>query len=190
MSEFRQINEIENKIILNSLSAINSKLPLIFDDNNIHLYISFNKLNSRDNFPLIYLLTNDQRKTLKILNLNNSIYAAGLYFGFIKKSNYYLSLEGAEFLYRSEIFADFKLLFVNENGEKSILYGNNVLKRMVINEPSNLLKGDFLLVFNKINEIIAIAKVVINLHDTSNIEPNKIIAINLNDKGGYLRKKQ
>ncbi len=186
---FRQINEIEKEIMITSLSKISSEFSQIIENYRTFLYISIERAVSKNKFPNIFLISKDQVRLLHSLN-NNKIISAGLYFGFIKKGNFYLSLEGAEFLYKQDIFSDFKRLYINEKGEKSILYGNNILKKMVIKPPSNLQKQDFLLVFNEIDEIIAIAQSKVENIKFKQLKSNEIIAVNLSDKGLYLRKKQ
>jgi ribosome biogenesis protein Nip4 len=61
---------------------------------------------------------------------------------------------------------------------------------MVIQISTKLNKNDFLLIFNQNNELIAIAisKVDYNLYQRLN--PNDLVALNLVDKGYYLRVKQ
>jgi len=189
LKTFRLVNKIETTMIYDSLIKLSPNLLHFFEKNDYRLYISLNELEAESKFPSIFLISKDQLKLLRTLE-NDKIISAGLYFGFIKKGNFYLSLEGAEFLYNNNLFSDLKRIHLNDKGEKSILYGNNILKRMLFKEPFNLQKEDFLLVFNKLNEVIAIAKSIINYQNISNIEPNKIIAINLNDKGVYLRIKQ
>ena len=189
LKTFRLVNKIETTMINDSLIKLSPNILPIFEKNDIRLYISLNELEADSKFPSIFLISKDQLKLLLTIK-NDKIISAGLYFGFIKKGNFYLSLEGAEFLYNNNLFSDLKRIHLNDKGEKSILYGNNILKRMVFKESSNLQKEDFLLVFNKLNEVIAIAKSIVNYQNISNIEPNKIIAINLNDKGVYLRIKQ
>jgi len=189
LKTFRLVNKIETTMIYDSLIKLSPNLLHFFEKNDYRLYISLNELEAESKFPSIFLISKDQLKLLRTLK-NDKIISAGLYFGFIKKGNFYISLEGAEFLYNNNLFSDLKRIHLNDKGEKSILYGNNILKKMVFKESSNLQKEDFLLVFNKLNEVIAIAKSIINYQNISNIEPNKIIAINLNDKGVYLRIKQ
>ena len=186
---FRQINEIEKEIIITSLSNISSEFSRIIENFKSFLYISITRAISKNKFPNIFLISKDQDKLLHSLN-NNKIISAGLYLGFIKKGNFYLSLEGAEFLYKQGIFSNFKRLYINEKGEKSILYGNNILKNMVIKTPSNLQIQDYLLVFNELDEIIAIAQSKVENVNLQQLKSNDVVAINLSDKGLYLRKKQ
>jgi len=61
---------------------------------------------------------------------------------------------------------------------------------MIIKIPSNLEKKEFLLVFNRLNELIAIAQAQIGYKTSQNLNTSDLIALNLNDKGYYLRRKQ
>ncbi|KKM78182.1 hypothetical protein LCGC14_1362560 [marine sediment metagenome] len=187
---FRNINNIEMKIIATSFYNLSTKFSSSLDNLKRFLYISIDKSPTKENYPSIYFITNEQKKIINKSSIGNKIYAAGLYFGFIKKGKFYLSIEGAEYLYRQEYFSDFQLLQVNELGEKSILYGNNILKKMVVKTPENLKEKDFLLIFNDRKEIIAIALSHVNSGDILKLKPKDTIAINLSDKGLYLRKKQ
>ncbi len=187
---FRLINEIEKKIIITTLSNISPKiLPLLYNLEKL-LFISTYKLHIEDNSLTIHLISNDQHKIVDIINTSPRICSAGLYFGFIKKGVFYLSLEGAEYIYKHDIFSEFQQLQVNEKGEKSILYGNNILKSMIVRTPINLKERDFLLIFNKLNEIIAIAQSRVKNQNIQKLTQIEIVAMNLSDKGYYLRKKQ
>lgn len=189
-SNFRQINEIESKIISESLFNISPNILEILKRSENKLYISIKKSNLKTNYPILYLISNIFQKNIDLLEVKDMIYSAGLYFGFLKKGNFYLSLEGAEFLYRQGIISDIKRIYVNKKGEKSILYGNNILKNMVIKTSNNLQKKDFLLVFNEMNEIIAIGQSKVESNVLQYLKPKDIIAFNLSDKGIYLREKQ
>ena len=187
---FRQINKIEFQIINNSLIKISAKFSATLDNLKSILYISIEKSTTEKLFPKIFLISYDQIKLINEINLKETIYAVGLYFGFIKKGNFYLSIEGAEYLSKQKLFSEFQRIEVNELGEKSILYGNHILKKMVVKIPEKLNENCFLLVFNESGEIIAIARSNVNKKSLQELSANKIIAINLSDKGYYLRKKQ
>jgi ribosome biogenesis protein Nip4 len=187
---FRQINEAEKKIIINTLSNISSKILTSLYNLEKNLFISTYILPTEDNFPNIYLISNDQLKIVDTINNKPRICSVGLYFGFIKKGVFYLSLEGAEYLNKHDIFSEFQTLQVNEKAEKSILYGNNILKSMIIKIPINLKEREFLLIFNKLNEIIAIAQSRVKYQNIQILAQKEIVAMNLSDKGYYLRKKQ
>jgi len=189
-SNFRQINEIEKKIIIQSLSKISPNIfQFIIRSKNL-LYISLKKGNSKTFYPSIYLTSKYFQKEIDKIEFNDKIYSVGLYFGFIKKGRFYISLEGTEFLYKKGILSDIKYIYVNKKGEKSILYGNDILKNWVTKTPLNLQKQDFLLIFNKLNEILAIAYSEVESKILQQLKPNDVVATTLNDKGFYLRKKQ
>ncbi len=187
---FRNINTIELNIIFLSFHDISAKLSPILENLKKFLYISIDKATTEKKFPHIYLITKDLQKIIDESNIRSKIFTAGLYFGFIKKGNFYFSIEGVEYLYNQNIFSEFQRIQVNESGEKSILYGNNILKNMIVKAPENLKEKGFLLIFNNNNEIIAIAQSHINSRRMMNLKAKDIIAINLSDKGLYLRKKQ
>ncbi|MCK4286704.1 MAG: hypothetical protein KAX18_10905 [Candidatus Lokiarchaeota archaeon] len=190
LENFRQINSFEKKIILRSLSTDSSKILQILDDLQYFLYISFQQKETKNNYPVIFLITNDQKKYLDLINIKNLVHSAGLYLGFIKKSIFFLSLEGAEFLYENKIFSEFQQLILNKKGEKSFLYGNNISKKMIDKIPQKLKNKDFLLVINNLNEIIGISQSQCDRQIIHTLNSENIVAINLSDKGYYLRKKQ
>ncbi len=187
---FRKINNIETNIITKSLNNISVKFSSEIDSLKEFLYVSIEKSTTEKEFPKIYLITYELMKFIKKINLKETIYAAGLYFGFIKKGNFYMSIEGVEYLSKQKIFSEFQRIEVNDLGEKSILYGNNILKKMVIKTPEILKENGFLLVFNESGEIIALARSNVNNKSLQESPAKKIIAMNLSDKGFYLRKKQ
>ena len=190
LKTFRFVNKIETTMIYDSLIKLSPNILHFFEKNDYRLYISLNELEAESKFPLIFLISKDQSILLEKSLKGEFVHSAGVYFGFIKKGIFFLSLEGVEFLHNHDKFPTNRRVVVNKEGEKSILYGNNILKKMVRMLPLESKKNDFLVIFNQFNEIIAIAKSIVNYQNISNIEANKIIAINLNDKGAYLRIKQ
>jgi ribosome biogenesis protein Nip4 len=187
---FRQINHHEKEIISNSFLRISSRLLPFFKKNERFFYISINKQTSHNRYPQIYLISEELKSFLSILISYDNICSAGLYFGFIKRGKFYLSLEGAEFLYIQGLFPKSLRLYVNEKGEKSLLYGNNILKKMLIDESFDFKEKDFLIVCNKSNEIIAIGQSQVESEQIHNLKSTDLIAVNLSDKGTYLREKQ
>jgi len=190
LENFRQINEIEKKIIIQSLSKISPNIFQFIIRSKKMLYISLKKGNSKTFYPSIYLTSKYFQKEIDKIEFNDKIYSVGLFLGFIKRGRFYISLEGTEFLYKKGILSDIKYIYVNKKGEKSILYGNDILKNWVTKTPLNLQKQDFLLIFNKLNEILAIAYSEVESKILQQLKPNDVVATTLNDKGFYLRKKQ
>jgi len=190
LANFREINSFEKKIILHSLSTISPKILQILYDLQNFLCISFKENYSKNNYPVIFLIEKGQKEIVELLNDKSIVYSVGLYFGFIKRSNFYLSLEGAEFLHAKKIFPEFQQLFLNKKGEKSFLYGNNISRNMIDMIPQKVKKKDILLVLNNFNEIIGISQSQFDEKIIHTLKPKDIIAINLSDKGFYLRKTQ
>lgn len=187
---FRRINAIETKIIVNSINTISTELLPILDNLKELLYILINKSTTEKDYPSIYLITDKHQKVMDESDILNRIYVAGLYFGFIKRGEFYFSIESMEYLYKNGIFTDFKLLHLNETGEKSFLYRNSILQRMVRKSPNNLEEKDFLLILNKFDEIVGLGISRVNNETISNLKPSDVFAINISDKGQYLRKNQ
>jgi len=188
--KFREINETENAIITDSVLKISTKILSVLKKINYKIYIALVNKTSKNNYPSIFLITNNLTKIFVKFQQYISVDSIGLYFGFIKKGEFYLSLEGTEFLLNLGCFEKQQEMYVSEEGEKSILYGNDILKRMIEKIPTGLQKNAFLLVFNLEEELIAIAKSQVNYPTYKNLNPNEMVAINLVDKGYYLRKRQ
>lgn len=187
---FRIVNKTEKNLIFSSLLKILPQIYSVLKKIDFELLISFNNLNGREKFPKIYFAPKDLTKLVDSFQSEITISSIGVYFGFIRKNRFFLSLEGTEFLNKLKLFNKKQQLIVNSDGEKSILYGNHIIKRYLLEIPKNLEKNNFLLVFNNSNELISIAFSQVNFDSISNLKPNDIIAKNLMDKGYYLRKAQ
>ncbi|MFX0047949.1 MAG: PUA domain-containing protein [Candidatus Hermodarchaeota archaeon] len=190
MNIFRLINKIEKSIINNSLLKISSNIVSFFKNSDYGFYIFFNEEIRESKFPSIYLVSYENSKILQERLKYENILSAGIYFGFIKKGVFYLSLEGIEFLRDMQLIADSNQITINEEGEKSILYGNDILKSFIIKAPQELKENDLIAVLNQNNEIIALAVSKIDFCLFDKLKSNQNIAKNLMDKGYYLRKKQ
>jgi ribosome biogenesis protein Nip4 len=135
---------------------------------------------------MIYLVPN---KLSELVNRSKSIvYSSGLYFGFIKKGEFFISLEGANFLHELDCFSDKQIIRVNKEGEKSVLYGNKISKKMISRTPLYLKKNTFIVILNAFNELIAIGQSQVDSEVIQRLDKNGIIALNFVDKGYYLRK--
>ena len=188
LQTFRAINEIERKIIFNSLSAYPINLLYTLKKLKLFLYISLSQNDSSNEFPAIFLIRESQRDLMKKFNSKVDISSAGLYSGFIKKGGFYLSLEGAELLYNSGALSEIQHIYVNKKGEKSILYGNHILRSMISEFPSKIKMNELVLVFNELKELIALGLFQIKHNSNLDQKLKDIIALNLVDKGYYLRK--
>ena len=187
---FRIINKTENNIISKSLIEIEPKTFSLVNECEFTFFISFINVFQKSSYPTIYLVPNYMINVIENFSSEISVISISTYFGFIKKSKLYLSLEGAEFLYQMHAFSDKNYIFVNNKGEKAILYGNRIIKDFISKISENLEKNIFLLIFNQLNEIISIAQSQVDKKEYSNLKSNDLVALNLIDKGYYLRIKQ
>ncbi len=190
LKNFRPVNNKEKKIIENTLLKLSSRLILLIKELDYQFFISLSDIDSNTKFPSIYLAPINLTNVLNVLNSDVKTISSGIYFGFIKKNHFYLSLEGAEFLYIKNCISKRNYVSVNKKGEKSILYGNNIKKELILEISNELCKKDLLLVFNQSNELIAIAQSQVDFNSFQNLNPKDFIAITLVDKGYYLRIKQ
>jgi len=174
----------------NSFLAFSSEVLSYLKKKDYRFYIFINDEQAKSKFPLIYLVSSNNSTILEERLKNENIHAAGIYFGFIKKGIFYLSIEGVEFLRNHQILQNGNKITINEKGEKSILYGNDILKSEITKIPPKLKKNNLLAVFNQKNEIIAIARATIDSSSFQNLKSNQRVAQNLVDKGYYLRKRQ
>lgn len=188
--EFRQINQFERKIIETSISEISLKVLSILENENKRFHILLNDHGPDSRYPLVFLVSSHLTKIIDKMTAINKIESTGLYFGMIKKGKFYLSLEGTEFLFNHDCFLDEQVIIINKSGEKAILYGNKILKRMLREIPQNLKKNNFLLFFNESHELLSIGNSLVDYNESQKIDSNGVIAHNLVDKGYYLRRKQ
>ncbi|MFX1478383.1 MAG: hypothetical protein ACFFCI_09640 [Promethearchaeota archaeon] len=187
---FRLINNIEKNLIKKTLSEASLKIKNVLERDGYQLFISIDNSININKFPAIFLVPRNLTQDLNKLKSKFDIIAAGLYFGFIRKDIFMLSLEAIEFLNNKGYFSEKQALFVTEKGEKSVLYGNQILKKMISKIPKNMKRNDFILIFNQEKELISIAKSEVSYSSYQNLKANDIVASNLVDKGIYLRTKQ
>ena len=185
-NKIRPINLTEKEIIQNSLNKLD---PNLFS-NEYRIYICFNPIWKNQNFPSIYLVTQQQHDFMKTLGDYSDIYSAGLYMGFIKEGNFLISLEFLEFLKQQGFSIGVKIIIVNESGERSVLYGNNITKEMIFSYSKDLKKNDDVIILNQNNELLAFGKYSPDKEDILSLNAKGNVAINIVDKGNYLRKKQ
>jgi ribosome biogenesis protein Nip4 len=188
-NKVRLINSTEKEIIQNSLIKLD---PNLFDffSNEYRIYICFNPIWKNQNFPSIYLVTQQQHDFIKTLGDYSDIYSAGLYIGFIKEGKFLVSLEFLEFLKQQGFLIGIKNIIVNESGERSVLYGNNITKEMILSFSKDLKKNDDVIILNQYNELLAFGKYSADKEDILLLNAQGRVAINIVDIGNYLRKKQ
>ncbi len=188
-NKFRPINAAEKEIIQTSLLKFNPNLLNLLNKE-FFTYISINFIWKTQNYPLLYLISHKQRDFTENFGNLECIYSAGLYMGFIKQGKFLISLEFFEFLKQRGLLINEKKITVKERGERSILYGNDLSYGMITKASQDIKKDDEILIVNQQNEILAIGKYVLENEDLSDLQAIDKVAINIIDKGYYLRKKQ
>ena len=187
LKNFRALKNSEFELIEAALVQISPEIVSYFQEQRALLFVS--KFGNKDE-NLIYLITEEINKVLKRFQQTIDIISAGIYLGFIVRGKFFLSLEGAEILLKEELVPEQRFIKVNKEGEKAILYGNQIEKRMILDPSSNLKKNSLILIFNQLNELIALGNVVVELENFEIFNERDILIKNLVDKGYYLRRKQ
>lgn len=187
---FRPINTIEQQIIENSLKPFYTSFRAHLEEMGESLFISFNTPYSQESDPHIFILPRRWEKEILALSEPSEIVSAGLYFGFVKKDTFFLSLEGSEYLYKNRLVPPSMILISSENGEKSILYGNDITKKDLKKFPKSLERDKIYLVINQNGEIIALSRARLSSKDLNKENSDQIIFQTLIDKGYYLRAEQ
>ncbi|MEJ2276782.1 MAG: hypothetical protein P8Y70_03390 [Candidatus Lokiarchaeota archaeon] len=131
-SKFRIINAIETNMLKKGLNDINPNVMEILKNEGFTFMLSLKK--DFDILPMIFLISEQIFEIYKKIQENESeiIVDGGIYFGYFKRGLFFLSLEGAELLYQYRIFSDKNIVIINEDGEKSLLYGNDLIKKKTI----------------------------------------------------------
>ena len=187
LKNFRALKNSEFELIEAALVQISPEIVSYFQEQRALLFVS--KFGNKDE-NLIYLITEEINKVLKRFQQTIDIISAGIYLGFIVRGKFFLSLEGAEILLKEELVPEQRFIKVNKEGEKAILYGNPIEKKMILDPCSNLKKNSLILIFNRLNELIALGNVVVELENFEIFNERDILIKNLVDKGYYLRRKQ
>lgn len=184
--KLRNLNDTEFKSLQVYLTPISPKISLYLEDRKSLLY----SISIQDTKNLIYLISNSLKESLIHFESNLTITSAGTYLGFMVKNKFFISLEGAEYFFSEKLIPNQILIEVNKEGEKSILYGNPIEKKMISKIDRSLKKDSIVLILNQSSELIALGHLEVELSVLDEKNEREIIAKNLVDKGYYLRRKQ
>jgi len=187
---FRKANENEKKIVKNSLYNISNKIweYILEEKYEIYIKISESKQN-KTSFELFLIPQQLESEINKIKNLT-PINFAGIPLGFIKNKRLFLSLETAELLFNLHKIDPRIILILNENGEKSVLYGNPIKKSMILEISSEIQANRIIFLINKNQEFLGLGLLKVNYEKYKKLKNNDNLALNLVDKGSYLRRDQ
>jgi ribosome biogenesis protein Nip4 len=183
----RNLKNREFDIIQASLTQISSKINQYLQDRRSCIYLIISEYKAKDQ---IYLITENLKNVLTNFQSDLKIASAGIFLGFILKNNFFLSLEGAELFLKENLIPEEVILRVNDEGEKSILYGNPVERKMIPNISSTMQKNSIIFILNKSSELISIGYSEVDIRDLDAFKERDILIKNLIDKGYYLRRPQ
>ncbi|MBN1800470.1 MAG: hypothetical protein JW891_03135 [Candidatus Lokiarchaeota archaeon] len=185
---FREINPVEDKIIHNSLSLITPKIPKDLKNIRYEKWIYLGTTRYKQFFPKIFMVPNELISFLQKRIFNPHLQYAGIFFGTIKRGEFLLSLEGAEFLLQIGSFPESQIIIVNESGEKGTLYRNKITNKMIRKISQDLSMQTIVLVQNQDREVLSLARC--EYDKARDIINPKLNLITLIDKGYYLRTEQ
>ena len=187
---FRKLNKNEKKIVKDSLHNISDKIWEYFLEEQYEIYIKISESKKNKTSLELFLVPQQLEPEInKIKNLT-TINFTGIPLGFIKNKRLFLSLETAELLFNLHKIDPRIILILNENGEKSVLYGNPIKKSMILEISSEVQANRIVFLINKNQEFLGLGLSKINYEDYRQFENEDEIALNLVDKGSYLRKDQ
>ncbi len=192
INKFKRASDSELKIVKKGLSKISLKSLSFLEQNHYAVFISSIKSKNKVSSDNVFLVSKEMLDLLLVIPkiAIDRGKSGGIYFGFLERNQFFISIEGAEFLYMSDCFSEDNFVYLTEQGEKSALYGNPIIKKMIFKVPDTLKERTFLLVFNRLKELLTIAVSRVNYSQINGLVPDGLIALNLVDKGYYLREKQ
>jgi len=187
---FRKLNKNEKKIVKDSLHNISDKIWEYFLEEQYEIYIKISESKKNKTSLELFLVPQQLEPEInKIKNLT-TINFTGIPLGFIKNKRLFLSLETAELLFNLHKIDPRIILILNENGEKSVLYGNPIKKSMILEISSEVQANRIVFLINKNQEFLGLGLIKANYEKYRKLKNNDNIALNLVDKGSYLRRDQ
>ncbi len=187
---FRKLNKNEKKIVKDSLHNISDKIWEYFLEEQYEIYIKISESKKNKTSLELFLVPQQlEPEVNKIKNLT-TIDFTGIPLGFIKNKRLFLSLETAELLFNLHKIDPRIILILNENGEKSVLYGNPIKKSMILEISSEVQANRIVFLINKNQEFLGLGLLKANYEKYRKLKNNDNIALNLVDKGSYLRRDQ
>jgi len=187
---FRKAKENEKKIVKDSLYHISNKIwkYILTEKYEIYIQISESKQN-KTSLELFLVPQQLEPEINKIKNLT-TIKFTGIPLGFIKNKRLFLSLEAAELFFNLHKIDPRNILILNENGEKSVLYGNPIKKGMILDISFEIRVNWIIFLVNKNQEFLGLGLLKVNYEKYKKLKNKDNIALNLVDKGSYLRRDQ
>lgn len=210
-TKFASLNSTNIKIIKEYFETIAPNLFDLLAKSNKYVLYQFEGM-SHD----IFLVPTSMSQIVKKLAKNMPIMHAGIHLGYMRRKRthtgfvraFFLSYEGGNFIYNfiskdhPEIMENIQKIQLNFKGEKAFLYGTNIEFENVISNTAKLMKKKLIFVFNKNDNYIGMALLIVKQAGKSKpTEPRvkktktrsrsqnfTVSLLNLIDAGYYLRK--
>ena len=209
-TKFVTLNSTNIKMIKDYFITIAPNLYDLFAQSNNYVLYQFEG-RARD----IFLVPTSMSKMVKKLSKNLPLMHAGIHLGYVRPKRthsgyvraFFLSYEGGRFIYEfiinnhPELLKDIQTLQLNAKGERSFLYGKEIIFEDVISNTSKLIKKKIIFVLNQRNNYIGIALLLVkqagkkkpeepgqkkwDVHSRS--QNFNVSLMNLIDAGYYLR---
>ena len=163
--------------IKTGLHRISPQIWECLGEESLNIYIRYNK-----NVE-IYLVSQLLERKIRLIKDYKYLQHTGIYFGFLKETEFLLSLEGAEYIrneFQKKKRTKLRTITVSEEGAKSFLYGNTLQPTDFILSPKTLNRKDVIFVLNQNSEFIGIGYIF--------KRDDRLELRNLVDYGYYIRR--
>ena len=139
--------------IKDGLHRISSKIWECLGEEPMNLYIRY------DQYVEVFLVPKSLERNLRFIRDLKLIQHTGIYFGFLKETDFLLSLEGAEFIYNTFYKTNalrLKTITLTSKGAQSFLYGNKIRPYDFAQAPKTLNRKDVIFVLDPKEQWIGI----------------------------------
>ena len=210
-TKFVTLNSTNIKMIKDYFKTVAPNLYDLFAQSNNYVLYQFEG-RTRD----VFLVPTSMSRTVRKLSKDLPLMHAGIHLGYVRPKRthsgyvraFFLSYEGGRFIYEfiinnhPELLKDIQTIQLNAKGERSFLYGKEIIFEDVISNTSKLIKKKIIFVLNQKNNYIGIALLLVKqagkkkpeepgqkTWDVHSRSQNFTVSLmNLIDAGYYLRK--
>jgi len=144
----KQIHHIKD-----GLHRISSKIWECLGEEPMNIFIRY------DQYVEVFLVPKRLERNLRFIHDLKLIQHTGIYFGFLKVTDFQLSLEGAEYIFNTFFKTNqlyLKTITVTTDGAKSFLYGNILQTTEFAQAPKSLNRKDVIFVLNSKTQLLGI----------------------------------
>ncbi len=133
-----------------------------------------------------YLVPRGVSSSLERLLKARMPYSLGLFAGGVQGRRLHVSLELTTHF--ANLLPARKVVILKAEAEQPVLYGRDVLAGSIQHVDATVRKGELVVLANRVREILALGKMLIEASDIKHEASTRRVVRNLIDKGWYLRK--